>query len=53
MGLEPLKAMNQVLDQAQEANAAETQLKILERRRDKLLSIAQSMEEEPGYKSEA
>jgi hypothetical protein len=52
MCLEPLRAVAQVPGQAQEVNVAETQLNILKSRRDKLLSIAQSMEEETGDKSE-
>ncbi len=44
MCLQPLRAEEQVLDQAQEENAARTQLKILGNSRDKLLSTVQSME---------
>jgi hypothetical protein len=44
MCLQPLRAEEQVLYQAQEENAARTQLKILGNSRDKLLSTVQCME---------
>ncbi len=48
---ELLRAANQVLDQAREANVSEIQLKILESSLDKLLSIAQSIEEDRVQRS--
>ncbi len=42
--LEDDNSVEQILDHAWEANAAETQLKILESSRDKVSSIAWSME---------
>ncbi len=48
---EPPRAADQVPDYVSKANAAKTQVKILKSSQDKLVNIAQSMEDEADEKS--